>query len=320
MAQLPKKIQDIVNKKQEYIDNSRNNLEKSVVKMQETLLNKVIEDILPQLDTKNGKILNTVNNLRLIEKLDKIYNTFNINTQANVVKSIGVSLQGLNKFNNNYFTELALDDITKKRFDSVVKSTNNQMNASVGIDKSGNINKGGFLDSFVNDKTLLTELKQMVVRGVTGQQNIANFKNEIKTKITGNDKVTGGFERYYKGFAYDIFQEYDRAYGQNMANEFNLNHAIYQGGLINGSRDFCRDHEGHVYTRDEISQFGKWTYAKAEHIEKFKDPGAQEGIPSYIEKFPNYNPFIHCGGFNCRHQLSWIPKEYAFILRPALKK
>ena len=83
MAQLPKKIQDIVNKKQEYIDNSRNNLEKSVVKMQETLLNKVIEDILPQLDTKNGKILNTVNNLRLIEKLDKIYNTFNINTQAN---------------------------------------------------------------------------------------------------------------------------------------------------------------------------------------------------------------------------------------------
>lgn len=318
MAKLPNKIQDIIDKKQNYIDKNRSKLESSVIKMQEELLKSVIENILPELETENGHILNTSKNMRLIEKLDQLYTDFNKTTQTQVVKSLGESLVGLNKFNNNYFGALTLNDITSKRFDQVSNSTNKLMASMLGITQEGEVNKGGYLDSFITDRTLLTDLKKTVIQNVTGQQSLADFKNILKEKIIGNEEVSGGFEKYYRQFAYDTYQQYDRAYGKQMADEFGMDYAIYQGGLINDSRDFCRDHENHVYTRDEISRFGEWTYAKAENITTFNDPGDQTGVPSYISKFPNYDPFTNCGGFNCRHQLSWITKSAVIRLRPEL--
>jgi hypothetical protein len=155
---------------------------------------------------------------------------------------------------------------------------------------------------------------------VTSGQSLTDFRKIIKEKIVGNKEVIGGFEKYYRTYAYDTYQQYDRAYGNQMATEFKLDYAIYQGGLINDSRDFCRDHENHVYTRDEVANFGKWTYEKAKNISTFNDPGSQSGIPSYIKSNKNYDPFTDCGSYNCRHQLSWITKQAAERLRPELKK
>lgn len=318
MAKLPKKIQDIVDKKQSYIDANRSKLEASVIKMQEQLLQSFIENILPELETKDGQILNTPKNLKLIEKLDSLYTEFNNTTQTKVVKSLGESLVNLNKFNNDYFSEITLNETTKKKFDAIVSKTDKLISARIGITPEGEVNTGGFLDSFVTDRTLLTDLKKSIIQNITGQQSLADFKKSIKEKIVGSDQVTGGFERYYRQYAYDVYQEYDRAYGKQMADEFGLNYALYQGGLIGDSRDFCRDHENHVYTREEVANFGKWTYAKAEHITTFKDPGSQTGVPSYIENFPNYDPATNCGGFNCRHQLTWITKAAAIRIRPEL--
>lgn len=319
MDKLPKNIQDILDKKQDFIDYNRDKLESSVIDMQEKLLKRFIEEILPELDIKEGQILNTSKNLRLIEKLDSLYTDFNQVNQTKIVKSLGESLLSLNNFNNNYFSELQLNEVTKKRFDQVVKSTDKLMSLRIGISENGEIKSGGYLDSFITDRTLLTELKQTIIRNVTGQQSLTDFKNSIKEKIIGNETVTGGFEKYYRQFAYDTYQEYDRAYSKQMADEFKMNYAIYQGGLIKDSRDFCRDHENHVYIRSEIDNFGKWTYAKAENIKEFHDSGDHKGIPSYISKFPNYDPFTHCGGFQCRHSLGWINKSMAERLRPELK-
>lgn len=318
MAEIPKNIRDLTEQKQNFIDLNRGKLESSVIKMQEELLNKFIEEILPELETKDGQILNTPKNLKLIEKLDAVYEQFNKTTQSNVVKKLGETLVGLNKPNMKYFGEVALNEVTKKKFDSVVSNTNKLMAARLGINETGEVKTGGFLDSFVTDRTLLTELKQITIKNVTGQQSLADFKKSLKDKIVGNDEVSGGFEKYYRTFAYDLYQEYDRAYGKQMATEFGMDYAIYQGGLIKDSRDFCRDHEDHVYTREEIADFGKWTYAKAKNITTFNDPGSQTGTPSYIDKFPDYDAFVHCGGFNCRHQLSWITKSAALRLRPDL--
>lgn len=305
MAKLPNKIQDIVNKKQDFIDSNRNKLEASVIRMQEKLLNELIEKIIPELDVKDGQILSTSKNLRLIEKLDNFYTDFNAINQTKIVKSLGEGLVGLNKFNTNYFNEITLNEVTKKRFDQVNKATKDLMAVRVGITPQGEIKTGGFLDSFVTDRTLLTELKQSVIQNVTGQQSMASFKQSLKDKIIGTDKVSGGFEKYYKTFAYDVFQQYDRAYGKQMADEFQMNYAIFQGGIINDSREACIEHDNKVYTRDEIANFKYWKDSTGE-------------IPSYISKFPNYDPFTDGFGFNCRHSYSWITRSMAIRLRPEL--
>lgn len=319
MAKLPDDIQDIVNRKQEYIDANRNRLESNVIKMQEALLNRFIEEILPALEVKDGSILNTAKNMRLIEKLDELYKSFNLTTQTKVVKELGESLLNLNKLNANYFKKITSGEVLKPRFDSVTNKTNELMGARIGVSKDGKISKGSYLDSFLTDNALLTELKQSVISNVTGQQTIEKFRKDIKDKIVGNKQVTGGFEKYYRQFAYDTYQQYDRAYGKNMAIEFGMDYAIYQGGLIDDSRDFCRDHQSKVYTKEEIKQFGKWTYEKAQNITEFEDPGDHKGVPSYIAKFPNYDPETCLGGFNCRHGLTWVTKSYAERLRPDLK-
>jgi len=36
--------------------------------------------------------------------------------------------------------------------------------------------------------------------------------------------------------------------------------------------------------------------------------------------YPGYDPLVDRGGYNCRHQLSFISDELAFKLRPDLKK
>jgi hypothetical protein len=314
MAKLPNKIQDIVDKKQAYIDDNRSRLESSVIKMQEELLRQFIEEIIPEIETKDGQILNTAKNLRLIEKLDNVYTKFNNTTQASVVKDLGQSFLGLSKFNNDYFSEISLNDVTSKRFDKVMSGTNELMSARLGITKNGEVKTGGFLDSFVTDRTLLTELKQSIIQNVTGQQSLASYKEYLKTKIVGTPEVSGGFEKYYRTFAYDSYQQYDRAYGKTVADEFRMDYAIYQGGLIKDSRDFCKEHENKVFTRDEIADFDKWKLPK----DSTESPGPGE-VPSYIANFPNYSPEIDCGGFNCRHQLSWITKSMAERLRPELK-
>lgn len=315
MDKIPKKVQDIVNKKQEYIDANRSKFESSVISMQEQLFQSFVENILPELDMKDGQILNTSKNLRLIESLDNLYNDFNSNIQSKVVTSLGEGLVGLNKLNTQYFNEITLNDTTKKKFDSIVKKTNELMSTRIGVTSSGEISTGGFLDSFVTDRTLLTDLKQSIIKNVTGQQSLSDFKESVKTTILGTDKVSGGFEKYYRQYAYDTYQQYDRAYGKNMADEFGMNYALYQGGLINDSRDFCRAHENKVFTRDEIQKFDKWRLPEGSK----EAPGPGE-VPSYIAKFPDYNPFVDCGGFSCRHSLTWVTNSYAERVRPELKK
>lgn len=314
MAKLPDDIQDIIKRKQEYIDSNRSRLEANVIKMQEALLSRFIEDILPQLETENGNIKSTPNNMRLIEKLDALYQEFNATNQTKVVKELGESLLRLNQLNSSYFKNLVKGDAIEKRFDSVIKNTNDLMSARLGVAKDGKITKGSYLDSFITDNTLLTELKQSIVSNVTGQQTIEKFRKDIRDKIVGNSQVTGGFEKYYRQFAYDTYSQYDRAYGKNAADEFGLNYAVYQGGLIDESREFCEEHQGKVYTREEIKQFGKWKLP--EDTKEYPGPGE---VPSYIAKFPNYDPFTNLGGFSCRHQLTWITKSYAERLRPELK-
>ncbi len=314
MAKLPKNIQDIVDRKQDYIDSNRDKLEASVIKMQEAFLQRFIEEILPSMDTKDGQILNTPNNLRLIEKLDSLYDDFNKTNQTKVVKSLGESLLGLNKINTEYFNQITLNDVTAKRFDSVKANTDKLMGLRIGIDENGEVQKSSYLDSFITDNTLLTELKQSVIRNITGQQTIESSRKDIRERIVGNKEVTGGFEKYYRTFAYDTYQEYDRSYGKQMADEFKMDYAIYQGGLIKDSRDFCKAHENKVYTRDEIKDFKNWKLPD----DSVESPGPGK-VPSYIAKFPNYDPNVHCGGFNCRHQLSWVTKSVAERMRPDLK-
>jgi hypothetical protein len=307
MAKLPKNLQDIFDAKEEYLNSQRNRLEKNVLLMQDKLLNKVISDIVSELDTENGQIKQTTKNIRLISQLEQTYEQFNATTQIPIIKEFGKGLLGIGKFEKDYFKEFTTNDSIKKRFASVVSNTDEFMKARIGVGTKNELVEGGFLDSFIKDRTLVNDLKQITTRAVTGQMPIDEYKTLLKYKTIGNDQVDGKFQQYYRQFAYDQYNEYDRAYANTLSTEFKLNYAVYQGGLIETSRELCEFYNGKVLTRKEIEDLKNW-----------KDSNGL--IPSYIAKFPGYKGELHCGGFGCRHSHSWVDKITAIRLRPELKE
>lgn len=83
----------------------------------------------------------------------------------------------------------------------------------------------------------------------------------------------------------DALLGFDSAFKRNRGQRLGVDRWRYSGGTIETSRDFCRTHNGRVYTEAEIRNIwaGSWGG---------KEPG---------------DPFVVRGGYNCRHY--WMPVE-----------
>ena len=98
----------------------------------------------------------------------------------------------------------------------------------------------------------------------------------------------------YKQFAEHTYTLYQRTASNTLRKSVGLKYATYEGGVINNTREFCRERDGKVFSEDEILNWGLLEW---------------EGKPDI------YNPFTDCGGYNCRHRLNWISEELAQLLR-----
>jgi hypothetical protein len=180
------------------------------------------------------------------------------------------------------------------------------MNLRVGLD-GGKLVRGGYLQSFFDNNSIGLDLKQMTAKAMTSNMDKKDYIKLLKDKITGTDEYKGGLDRQFQRYAFDLYSHYDAAYNMILGNEFDFNYFIYQGGLVKDTREFCREHNGKVYSRDEAQEWINW-----------KSPTTGEK-PSYMG-YPGYDPLIDLGGYNCRHLLGWISDELALRVRPDLKE
>jgi hypothetical protein len=128
----------------------------------------------------------------------------------------------------------------------------------------------------------------------------------LKVHITGTENIDGSLVKYYKGFAFDTYQQFDRVSNVEYAKELDLQAFIYEGGLIETSREFCIKRDGKVFTIDEAA-----TWVNDPTLPKTKEE-RETGVVIY-------NPLEDFGRFNCRHMIRYISNEIAIMLRPDLK-
>jgi hypothetical protein len=302
---LPRRIADILKRKQDFIDAQRSKLESSVVRLQSDLFNSIITELIPELDVKDGLIQDTAKNYRLLSVLDKTYKDFQkVSNQVILNQVIGTTtkIAGLTA---EYFTVVLSGDMPV-RFDNIIEKTNKLINLKIGLD-GGKLQRGGFLQSFFDSNTIGTELKQMTSKAVTSNMDMKDYTKLLKDKITGTPEYIGGLERQFQRYAYDLYQQYDAAYNLTLGNEFGFNYFIYQGGLVKDSREFCVEHNNKVYSIKEAQDWATWV-----------SPTTGE-VPSYLG-YPGYDPLIDRGGYNCRHALGWIADSIAEGMRPDLKE
>lgn len=267
-------------------------LDRKVGEVQSSLLSDLLEDVADRLDVDaDGRIKNTVSNRYLINRIDTVFDNW---TKKNGVALAATLVDGVGElvsFNNTYFRTMA----TKTKLAPINKQVIESLHGWLGIEGS-KLARNGYLDTLIRDPQVKNLIKDTVMKSVVSQNGWFETKKNLKNFLTDTPERTGKMRQYYRNFTYDLYSQADRTAGKITADKLGLKYAIYEGGLIETSRQFCIDHNGKVYTRAEI--------------EAFDPPEAKQ---------PDYNPFVDLGGYGCRHHLNWIPEAVAFALRPELR-
>lgn len=301
---LPKRLSELLKRKQAFIDSQRVKLESTIVRLQSQLFNDILTELIPELDIKDGKILETTKNYRLLSVLDKTYKDFQSGATSTMLNQVVQTTSRIGTLSANYFKVVVSPDLLT-RFENVITKTDRLINLRLGLD-GGKLVRGGFLKSLFESNTVGTELKNITSKAITSGVGMKDFTKQLRDVVTGVDKKLGAMERQFQRFTFDLYQQFDRSYNLTLGNEFGFTYFIYQGGLITDSREFCIEHNGRVFSIEEAKEWGEWV-----------SPTTGE-VPGYMN-YPGYDGPIDFGGYNCRHFAGWVPDDIAFQMRPELQ-
>lgn len=188
----------------------------------------------------------------------------------------------------------------------------------------------GFTDDpklleLLEDKNVESKIKQLLYDYVNPQRNLSDCVAEIKC-ITGIKHIVSRSKLHERDLyrsiydlAYNVYQHYEAVYNLTFATGIRMTYFIYQGGIDNDSRDFCVAHSNKVWSIEESEQWKEWTpYYGIKNNQFPEDYEIKQkdiyAVPDYLD-YEGYNPLIDRGGYNCRHQLSFITENLALKLR-----
>lgn len=289
-----KRVKKLMIERTALVDGLLSVLSKKVDQGQTELLKSTINNFVDKLElTDTGKVKNTLYNKRLLANIDTIFDRFGKTQGLEVAKTIALGVQQVVNFSGVYYQTFT----TKAKLLEIAPVVKETVGLWLGLSEKGRVEPNGYLDKLIKDNTVRSQVKNMAVRAVIGQQGFRETKNQISEFIGGNKEKAGALERYHRNFVYDLYSQVDRATSEVYAGKLGFNFAIYEGGLIETSRSFCIDRNGKVFHKSEIALF---------------DPPTA--------KQPGYNPFTDLGGYGCRHHLNWIPDSLAYMLRADAKE
>ena len=136
-------------------------------------------------------------------------------------------------------------------------------------------------------------LNQILSQNVNTGGSFSGMLEHVRTFVKGDDTLDGRILSYSRGIVKDALFQYARAYQNSVTVDLKLEWFRYVGGLIDTSRPFCIERNGHYYTQKEIEGWASLEW-------KGKNPLTTES-----------SIFVLCGGFSCLHQL--IPVSEAIV-------
>ena len=313
---VPKRITELLNRKQELIERYTDKLNGSIIRLQSTLMDAIVDSAILEMDVVDGVLQDTAKNYQLVASLDKVFDTFFVKQASILLPQINSATGAISSLTDEYFLAVATPEILK-RFEKVTEKAKKLTNLRFGL-KGGEFVRGGQIEGLIWEFGQ-TRIKKLMVRAITSNMNKKDFIREMRKFVVGSEKTPGISERQWKQFAYDVYQQHDAAYNKKLAEEFDMKYFIYQGGLIRDSRDFCAAHNNKVWTTEEAEAWKEWTPNMGEYPAGYEVKAKMVSeVPSYMN-YPGYDPLVDRGGYNCRHQLGYISEELAYKLRPELK-
>lgn len=286
-------------KRIEFVDKSIKELSQQAKYLQRTFWESFLESVMLSLSVNGRKIRNTADNLNVINSLAEIIDgDIRPNDGRDFLEWYVGQLNELGDLNQKYFGDTG----KIKKFAS---DNRDRLLRLLGY-SNGKIKNGSFLYTLIDFSDVYNQLKQKLIGAISTEYpfDLTGTKNFIiGPKKPADPLRVGAVEQQLNEKTFDSFQQYDRQLQKGIAEDLGMNYAIYQGGLIKTSREFCVIRNDKVFHKDEIAQFG----TSADKYGGYKDKATGE----FDGKSKPYNPFIDAGGWNCRHHYGWISDELA---------
>ena len=288
-----KELKGFTKKRSKLIVSLMSSMQEQIEDNQKKLLSKTLERFVDKLEIdENGNVLNNDKNRKLLFEIDDVFKEYQKKEARKTIELLLNSVASIMAFNQGYFQ--AIDG--KARTLELMPKVKDFMKGWLGI--QGNVvEPNGYIEKLVANDPAKIALKNTAMKIVIGQEGFENAKKQIKTLIDGNKDSMGALEKHHKNFAFDLYSQIDRATAKTIATDLGFVFAIYEGGLVERSREFCIEHAGKIYHIDEIKAFKP-----------------KNGIP------PNYNPFTSLGGYNCLHHLNFISNALAKAMGKDVEK
>jgi hypothetical protein len=250
--------------------------------LENKLLAFVRNEFLPSLDIADNKITNSISNLR------KVNDSSSLKKYMRKVVNVAMYEYYQSEFNN-------VTNLTNGYYNTFEPKASQQKK----ILERGAVIVDGYLDSVFDNNQIVRSIQGTVRNAVSTNQALSVALQLLQEQIQGKEDKFGLVKYYHYQNGYDEFQAYSRTLDEDYSKALELNYAIYAGGEMKTTRQFCTERNGNVYNRETILSW---------------DDEEWQG------KKPNNNILIDLGGYNCRHDLDWISFNLAKRLDPSIEK
>lgn len=246
------------------------------------------------IEVDGGRIKYTSKNLGRVQGLFSIFQKFQKEYESTVLGSVLDWAGRLFGLNEQYFD--TFDSPAESVADAARRLTLQRWGYNV---TTGELIPGGYFQYLFGNANIAQRVAGLVNQAIAQKMPLAQFQKTFRQVFVGAPGQ-GMLERHWRTNSFDLYQRIDRTANLVYADRLGLEYAIYSGTLEDDSRPFCIERVNKVYGRGEISAWADLQFA---------------GKPKI-----GYDPFTDCGGFNCRHHLSWVSTEIAAHLRPEIKE
>lgn len=300
-----KEVKELAKAREEFIIKKEAQLGRSLTVLEKTLLDAILSDFMKLFQEDKGILKYQGSIMTANRALDEIFNHFYSNQYLHLVQNMVTDLATLSVLNSQYY---GMFTTGKSQTEQIKAQVDEVMKNRIGLTQDNKLAKGGFLDSFVKDDRLRDYLKQYTYRAVTGGAPYKDFLRGLTVIIQGAPQQDSMLSKHFKSFAFDTFAQFDASTGNQWRQKLNLRAALYSGGLIENSREFCIKNNDKVFTIEEMEAWKD--RPDLPRTKEEKRVGHTIGYIGYVDR----------GRWFCRHQINWISKQLAIRLRPELKE
>jgi hypothetical protein len=242
---------------------------KRISKLEVSIYNTIIKMFIDSFEIDDSKITLTTKNIKIVESISSL------NFEKKIKKIVKYAMNGINTIFSETVDDFDFDPRAIEISKEVKKKINNHAATA--------------LNQVTDLQIAYADIKKTSIGLLSKYEGISlkELRETLENKIVNKGLV----KRYWSRWTYDIYNQYQRAGSNNIRKELGLTNAIYEGGLIEDSRPFCKERNGKVFTEQEIESWVDLDFKGKQEV--------------------GYNPIYDCGGYNCRHRLRWVTDETA---------